>query len=148
MKKILLFSFLFLVSTAAFSQSKAELEIRRLENYWTELLNKSDTISLSKVWSKDYIVNNPAGKIITGKDIFGFIRNGQKFPKYQKIIESITFSGKIAIIMGKEISQPQKDDIGNEQKVVRRFSNIWIKEKKEWKLVARQATNINEPKLN
>lgn len=130
MKKILLFSFLFLVSTAAFSQSKAELEIRRLENYWTELLNKSDTISLSKVWSKDYIVNNPAGKIITGKDIFGFIRNGQKFPKYQKIIESITFSGKIAIIMGKEISQPQKDDIGNEQKVVRRFSNIWIKEKK------------------
>jgi len=44
--------------------------------------------------------------------------------------------------MGKEISQPQKDALGKEQKIVRRFTNIWVKEKKVWKLVARQATNI------
>lgn len=142
MKKLLFFTFLILASTVSFGQSKAELEIRQLEKYWGELLDKSDTLSLAKVWSKDYIVNNPAGKIITGNDIFGFIRNGQKFPAYERVIESITFSGKMAIVMGKEISQPKKDASGNEQRIVRRFTNIWAKEKKEWKLVARQATNI------
>ena len=44
--------------------------------------------------------------------------------------------------MGKEISPIQKDNAGKEQKIVRRFTNIWIKTKKEWKLLARQATNI------
>jgi ketosteroid isomerase-like protein len=142
MRKLLFFVFLIIGPTVSFGQSKAELEIRRLENYWAELLDKSDTVSLSKVWSKDYIVNNPAGKIITGKDIFGFIRNGQKFPAYERVIESITFSDNIAIVMGKEISQSKKDNLGNDQKIVRRFTNIWAKSKKEWKLVARQATNI------
>ncbi len=142
MKKMLFFVFLIIGPTFLFGQSKAELEIRQLENYWAELLDKSDTISLSKVWSKDYIVNNPSGKIITAKNIFGFIRNGQKFPSYERVIESITFSENIAIVMGKEISQSKKDNLGNEQKIVRRFTNIWIKSKKQWKLVARQATNI------
>ncbi|MBL0326584.1 MAG: nuclear transport factor 2 family protein [Cytophagaceae bacterium] len=142
MKQILFIISLIFFSTFSFGQSKSELEIRQLENYWAELLDKSDTTALSKVWSKDYIVNNPAGKIITGNDIIGFIRNGQKFPAYQRIIESVTFSKNLAIVMGKEISQPQKDALGIEQKIVRRFTNIWVKEKKEWKLVARQATNI------
>ena len=142
MKQLLFIISLIFFSTFCFGQSKSELEIRQLENYWAELLDKSDTTALSKVWSKDYIVNNPAGKIITGNDIIGFIRNGQKFPAYQRIIESVTFSKNIAIVMGKEISQPQKDALGKEQKIVRRFTNIWVKEKKVWKLVARQATNI------
>jgi ketosteroid isomerase-like protein len=142
MRKLLFFVFVIVGSSVSFGQSKEEMEIRRLENYWAELLDKSDTVSLSKVWSKDYIVNNPAGKIITGKDIFGFIRNGQRFPAYERHIESITFSKNMAIVMGKEISQSKKDNSGIEQKIVRRFTNIWVKSKKEWKLVARQATNI------
>ncbi len=138
--KIILSIILFLIiPKLSFSQSKLDKEIRQLEKYWSELLDKSDTTALAKVWSKDYIVNNPAGKIITGKDIISFIRNGQRFPAYDRIIESITFSGKMAIVMGKEISQPQKD---NSKVITRRFTNIWSKEKRDWRLVARQATNI------
>lgn len=143
MKRLIPIILFLVIPTLSFSQSKLEKEIRQLEIYWSELLDKSDTTSLAKVWSKDYIVNNPAGKIITGQDIIGFIRNGQRFPAYERVIESITFSGKMAIVMGKEISQPQKDSSGISPKViVRRFTNIWAKEKKDWKLVARQATNM------
>lgn len=143
MKRLTPIILFLVIPTLSFSQSKLEKEIRQLEIYWSELLDKSDTTSLAKVWSKDYIVNNPAGKIITGQDIIGFIRNGQRFPAYERVIESITFSGKMAIVMGKEISQPQKDSSGISPKViVRRFTNIWAKEKKDWKLVARQATNM------
>ena len=139
MKKILAFIAFLYISAPSMGQSKEEVLIRNLETYWGDLLDKSDTTALRKVWSKDYIVNNPAGKIITGEDIIGFIRNGQRFPAYQRVIEKIVFSGNNAIVMGKEISQPKSD---KDQPITRRFTNIWIKEKKSWKLLARQATNI------
>lgn len=140
--KHLVFLLCLLIPVLGRSQSKKELEIRQLEKHWAELLDTSDTVSLAKVWSKDYVVNNPAGKIITGKDIFGFIRNGQTFPAYERIIDSISFSGDIAIVMGKEVSKPQKETM---RQIERRFTNIWIKENKKWKLVARQATNMQTP---
>ncbi|MBK9511491.1 MAG: nuclear transport factor 2 family protein [Cytophagaceae bacterium] len=97
-----------------FGQSKSELEIRQLENYWAELLDKSDTTALSKVWSKDYIVNNPTGKIITGNDIIGFIRNGRS-SCLQRIIESVIFS-KPSYSDGRNFSTT-KDALGIEQKM-------------------------------
>jgi ketosteroid isomerase-like protein len=133
---------LFFCSYQSFCQSKKETEIRYLETYWGELLDKSDTTALRKIWSKDYIVNNPAGKVITGEDIIGFIRNGQRFPAYKRNIESITFSENIAIVIGSEVSQPTKKADGTETITKRRFTNIWIKSKKSWQLLARQATNI------
>lgn len=143
MKHFLLISLVLMAfATLSFGQTKAETDIRQLEAHWSNLLDKSDTTALRKVWSKDYIVNNPAGKIITGEDIIGFIRKGQRFPAYERIIESITFSENIAIVLGKEVSQPQKKADGTEQIITRRFTNIWIKSKKTWKLLARQATNM------
>lgn len=139
MKKLFVLLTFSVLTNTLLAQSKEEAQIRNLENYWSELLDKSDTTALRKVWSKNYIVNNPAGKIITGEDIIGFIRNGQRFPAYERIIEKITFSDNIAIVLGKEIS---KTGSNTEKPITRRFTNIWIKKKKTWELLARQATNI------
>ena len=49
----------------AFGQSKDEQEIRYLEKHWTQLLDNGDTTSLLNIWSKEYVVNNPNGKIVT-----------------------------------------------------------------------------------
>ena len=137
MKKLILCSLTIILTTLnSFGQSKDELEIRRLETLWTQLLDKSDTVSLLKIWSKDYVVNNPNGKIATVKDIVGLIRSGQVFPKVERNIEKITFTSNLAIVMGNEISE----NAG--QIVTRRFTNVWQKSKKGWLLKARQATNI------
>jgi ketosteroid isomerase-like protein len=133
---------LILSATASFGQSKDELEIRRLENHWTQLLDKSDTTALLKLWTKDYVVNNVNGKIVTAKDIIALIRKGQTFPPVERIIEKITFTSNLAIVMGKEIAQPVKTAQSEGQTVTRRFTNIWIKSKDGWQLTARQATNI------
>jgi ketosteroid isomerase-like protein len=141
MKNVILFV-LVLFATVSFGQSKDELEIRRLENHWTQLLEKSDTTALLKLWTKDYVVNNVNGKIVTAKDIIGLIRKGTIFPPVERIIEKITFTSNIAIVMGKEIAQPVKTAQGDGQPVTRRFTNIWIKSENGWQLAARQATNI------
>jgi len=143
MKNFAMFFFAFILTTAISSgQSKDDLEIRRLESLWTQLLDKADTTSLLKIWSKDYVVNNPDGKIATPKDIISLIKKGHVFPSVERIIEKITFTQNVAIVMGKEIEHSKKTDPNVDQMVTRRFTNIWIKTDSVWQLIARQSTKI------
>ena len=125
-----------------FGQSDDETEIRRLEEYWTELLDKGDTTALLAIWSENYVVNNPNGKIVTPKDIVALMKGGHIFPAVKRIIEKITFNGDIAIVMGKELQQPSNMNLNIEEWIPRRFTNVWIKTESGWQLVARQSAVI------
>jgi len=138
---ILILLAVILASAYSYGQSKDELEIRRLETLWTQLLDKADTTTLLKIWSKDYVVNNPDGRIVTPRDIIDLIRNGHVFPSVERVIEKITFNQDIAIVMGKEIESSRKTG-QNEVSVTRRFTNVWIKTELGWQLTARQSTRI------
>ena len=131
-----------LVTTLAFGQSNDEIEIRRLEKHWTELLDRGDTTSLLKIWSENYVVNNPNGKIVTPKDIVALMKSGHKFPAVKRIIENITFNEDIAIVMGKELQQPENMTTNYEEWIPRRFTNVWIKTKDGWQLAARQSSQV------
>lgn len=133
---------LLLVSTFAFAQSNDETEIRRLEKYWTELLDKGDTTTLLALWSENYVVNNPNGKIATPKDIVALMKGGHVFPAVERIIEKITFNRDMAIVMGKELQQPPNMTTDHEQWIPRRFTNVWVKTENGWQLVARQSAVI------
>lgn len=135
-----------LFTTLAFGQSSDEIEIRRLEKHWTELLDKGDTNSLLEIWSDNYVVNNPNGKIVTPKDIVALMKSGHKFPAVKRIIENITFNQDIAIVMGKELQQPSNMNPNSEEWIPRRFTNVWIKSKNVWQLAARQSSKIVMPR--
>jgi ketosteroid isomerase-like protein len=136
-----LISFIF-ITTLAFGQSNDELEIRKLEKHWTELLDNGDTTSLLKIWSKDYVVNNPNGEIVTPEKIVALMKSGRKFPKVERIIEKITFNQNIAIVMGKELQQPANLTANQEEWVPRRFTNVWIRSENGWQLTARQSSEV------
>lgn len=131
-----------LITTFAFGQSNDEIEIRKLEKLWTELLDKGDTTSLLEIWSENYVVNNPNGKIVTPKDIVALMKGGHKFPAVKRIIENITFNQDIAIVMGKELQQPSNMNPNSEEWIPRRFTNVWIKTKSGWQLAARQSSKV------
>lgn len=138
---LFLISFIF-TTTLAFAQSNDEQEIRRLEKHWTELLDKGDTTSLLKIWSKDYVVNNPNGEIVTPEKIISLMKSSHKFPKVERIIEKITFNQNIAIVMGKELQQPTNLTTNLEEWIPRRFTNVWIRSKNGWHLTARQSSEV------
>ncbi|WP_419212618.1 nuclear transport factor 2 family protein [Maribacter sp. X9] len=145
MKKINVLIIAFtLITSLAFSQSKDEQRIRELEKHWTALLDQGDTDALLKIWTEEYVVNNPKGKIVTPTDIVALMKSGHVFPKVERIIEKITFNGNMAIVMGKELQQPA--DMTPDQKdwIPRRFTNVWVKNKKEWQLAGRQSAQICE----
>ena len=131
-----------LLTTLAFGQSNDEQEIRRLEKHWTELLDNGDTASLLKIWSKDYVVNNPNGQIVTPENIVALMNSGHKFPKVERIVEKITFNQNIAIVMGKELQQPANMTTNQEEWIPRRFTNVWIRSENGWQLTARQSSEV------
>jgi ketosteroid isomerase-like protein len=136
-----LISFIF-ITTLAFGQSNDEQEIRRLEKHWAELLDNGDTTSLLEIWSKDYVVNNPNGEIVTPEKIIALMKSGHKFPKVERIIEKITFNQNIAIVMGKELQQPTSMTTNLEEWIPRRFTNVWIRFENGWQLTARQSSEV------
>lgn len=112
----------------------------RLEVKWTKLLEKNETTALLKIWSKEYVVNNPNGKIATRADIISIMRGGQAFPPVERIIEKITFNGNLAVVMGKELAGKKDTEHTSVKRIERRFTNVWRKTGQNWELVARQAT--------
>lgn len=128
----------------AFAQSDDEIQIRKLEKDWTQLLDQGDTTALLKIWTKDYVVNNPNGKIVTPKEIIALMKNGHKFASVERIIEKITFNQNIAIVMGKELQQPSNMTENKAEWIPRRFTNVWVKSESGWQLAARQSSKISE----
>lgn len=131
-----------LITTLGFGQSKDEIQIRQLEKHWTELLDEGDTDSLLKIWSDNYVVNNPYGNIVTPADIVALIKSGHIFPKVERILEKITFNQDIAIVMGKELQQPENMAPNHEDWIPRRFTNVWIKTNNDWQIAARQSSRV------
>ena len=126
------------------AQSDRETEIRRLDSAQKEAYFKHDTIALFKFFAPDVIVHGPSNRIETLEDLLVRIRRGGSDREYyDRVIEKVTFYENIAVVMGNETTKPTgiADNAG--KKVKRRFTNVWMKSKKSWQMVARQSTIIS-----
>jgi len=143
LKQLALIVFATFACVASFSQQNSETEIRTLENRLDSAILKSDTILIAKLFSPQIVVNSPANTIVKFDGVMGRIRTGQiDYSSYEKVIENIAFVENIAIVMGKEIITPKGVTANAGKTVTRRFTDIWMKDKKSWRLTARQATIV------
>ena len=127
----------------AYSQN-AETEIRKLEGEAREAILKKDTVVLRTLFSPNFVVNSPGNRVETFQDLLVRIKSGAvDRESFEKNIEKITFTENIAIVMGNEIVKPTGNAAGAGKIIKRRYTNIWIKNKKNWQLVARQSTIVS-----
>jgi ketosteroid isomerase-like protein len=129
---------------SAFGQStkqKAaiEQEIRMLDVAHADAILRGDLDALAKLWTEDFVVNNPfnevdkANRILTGAVTYSsFTRNAEK----------VTVFGDTVIVMGQEIVVPKGESPDAGKTINRRYTNIWMKRSGKWRLVARQASVI------
>jgi ketosteroid isomerase-like protein len=127
----------------SFAQTNDDKEITRLEQLEAASIKKGDTTTLLKLWSKDFVCNNPYGYIVTPLQVIKFIKAGQiEYSSYERDIERITFTGDLAIVMGKEVVMPQRKTPGAGKTITMRYTHVWIKTGYGWRLTARQASNF------
>ncbi len=135
---------LMVLSMHSFSQSSREALIRKLEDQERMAILKGDTVQLAKLLSRNVVVQNPENAIVGFRQVMDRIKTGKiNYSQFERRIDNISFSNGIAIVMGLETLIPQGATQHANKTVLRRFTNIWTKEKGVWKLIARQATIVS-----
>lgn len=146
MKRILsrsLFVCFLLFSISAFAQQNMDAKIRQLEKMEGEAFAKKDTTTLLTLFSPQLVVNTPLNRVATFEDVMHLIRIGKiDVSADEKVIEKITFVENVAIVMGYDIVKPQGAMANAGKTAKRRYTDIWMKDKNNWRLTARQVNII------
>ncbi len=125
--------------------NSVEATIRELEQAESRALVENDTLTLSKLWDKEYVVNSPnntvtrAGKSVTDRPVLKRTRSS-----LNRQVESILIQGNVVLSMGNEIVTPTGDQANTGKTLKRRYTNVWMKKEGNWKLIARHANTICE----
>ncbi|MDR6565632.1 nuclear transport factor 2 family protein [Chitinophaga ginsengisegetis] len=128
----------------ALARQTDEAVIKSLDNLEREAVLKGDTAALfNKFWSPNIVINTPANRVGTVETAKASLRAGKlNYASFERVIEKITFTENIAIVMGYEVIKPQGASDHAGKTVTRRYTNIWMTGKDGWQMVARQATII------
>lgn len=144
MKISILTILLLLAMKYSMAQSNVENEIRKLDHLEAQATISGDTITLKKLWSPGFVVNNPANRVVNIEEIRQLMKEGKiAYTTFSRVIEKVTITGPVAITMGHEENEPEKATDNAGKKVTRRYTNVWLKDKDGWRIIARQATIIN-----
>jgi hypothetical protein len=126
------------------NRGSAEATVRSLDDQERTAALKRDVPTLERLWSDQFTVNAPNNELLIGKPaVLDWVHRGViNFSSFERTIEFIRVDGDLAIIMGAEAVRPIGDAPFAGQTVRRRFTNIWRKEGRTWRMIARHANVI------
>lgn len=127
------------LAQSAKHKAAIEQEIRKLDLAHADAILRGDLAALDKLWTADFRVNNPFNEI----DKADRIRTGAvTYSSFVREPESILIHGNTVIVMGRETAVPKGSSPDAGKTIKRRYTNIWMKRKGMWRLVARHASVI------
>ncbi len=124
--------------------SKAEIEIRNLEERERIAMLNHDSLTLKKMWAEDFTVNAPFNRVLLSRqELMDMVNKGNiQFSSFTRNIEQVIVKKNIAVTMGSEevVFTGNVSQAG--QSIKRRFTNIWMKQNGVWGLTFRHANNL------
>lgn len=118
-----------------------EMEIRRLDAQEADAVLRGDFVLVDALWAEDFIVNNPSNEVGFGRE--GPVRKGMiTYASFQRVAEFVGLRGDVAIVMGREVVVPKAQSANAGRTLHRRYTNIWRKTARGWRLAARHANVI------
>jgi hypothetical protein len=137
----LTFKTFFMISNAQ-TNTTAD-QVRTLEKAETVAFLANNYEALNKIWHPEFTVNTPLNRILKTADIQGAMKAGLiKYSLLERNIEEIMVHDNVVITLGNEVTIPIDKAPMAGQKVTRRFTNTWVKERNEWRMFARHASTI------
>ena len=139
---------LFSLAAVAVAQSSSEAalkeRLRMLDQQAAEAILKRDEKQIARFFTEDSVINNPRNSLTQGnKGVIEAARTGViDYYSFERLVESIQIHGNTAILMGSETVVWRDNDGKPGETVRRRYTNIWIKRGREWRIVARHANVI------
>ena len=144
MKKITLILVAVVHSILFFGQTdhQKEAEVRAMEVVEAQALVEKDIPTLQEIWSPGFMVNSPINIVFIGGQVDLVIAGIISYSSFIRTVEHVMVLKDVVITMGSETVIPSGLDPMAGQTIQRRFTNIWMKDKGNWILMARHANNI------
>jgi ketosteroid isomerase-like protein len=136
-----------LALTAVSAQSSLESlknQLRALDQQAAKAILKRDEKLIARFFTEDSITNNPRnGQTFGSKGVIEAARMGViDYHSFERNEESVQVYGNTAILMGSETVVWRGKDGQPGETVRRRYTNVWMKQGREWRIVARHANII------
>ena len=125
-------------------ESSAEEQIKKMEELHIQGILNQDSTIIRRILSPDLIVNAPTNTVVNLDMAMEALKLGYiNYSSYDQKIDEVKIVENIGIVMGLETVIPTglMANAGHAEK--RRFTDIWMYKNKQWKMIARQATNIS-----
>src|SRR5688572_1978989 len=144
MKKITLILVAIAHSILFFGQNdqQKEADVRAMEIVEAQALLQKDIPALQKIWSPGFMVNSPLNMVFIGGQVDLVIAGIISYASFIRTVEHVMVLKDVVITMGSETVIPSGPDPMAGQTIQRRYTNIWMKAKGNWILMARHANNI------
>jgi ketosteroid isomerase-like protein len=123
------------------SRDAIEQEVRRLDAQEADAVLRGDLAALDALWAEDFIVNNPMNTVTFGRR--GPVGTGAlTYASFERVAEVVALRGDVALVMGHEVVVPKAPSANAGRTLHRRYTNVWMKTARGWRLAARHANVI------
>ena len=158
MLKTVLASALMLLSCSAAAQSGPRASIARSADERAVLAADArqrdavasvDLKALAAMSHRNLRINAAINRVLTRDDLVRMVGSGEiRNEVFERIPESVVVTGNVGVVMGREVVLPgaksEQASIYGRKTLVRRYTNVFIRDRRSWLHLARQASVIGD----
>jgi hypothetical protein len=143
----LFISLSFVTRPVAAAAQPDETGLRAADAEELRIVLTGDANAMRALLHPNYIVNSPVNKIVRKDQLIKMLSEGQiASDAIERTIEATAITGNVGIVMGRETIKPKPtSELGQAhgaKTLERRFTNVFVFEQGNWRLLARQSTVI------
>jgi len=119
-------------------------QIGRLDQAHARAIFKSDAAALDSLMDDDIYVNHPTNRVVKEKaELMSLIKQGViRYTAFERRPETFLFYNDMVVVMGNETVVPAAGAPNAGKKLQRRYTNVWMKKGRHWRLTIRHANNV------
>jgi ketosteroid isomerase-like protein len=119
----------------------AEQALEKRAHEYAQALTKRDVETLDEIWTADYTFVNPRGELLSKTQRIVNIKSGTtEFHTMSPQKERLHVQGNFAVEIGRIVVEGEYS--GQESSGEYRYTTVWIKMQKRWRMLANQITLI------
>jgi len=118
-----------------------EQALEKKAHEYAQALTKRDVEALDEIWTADYTFVNPRGELLSKVQRMANIKSGTtEFQTMRPKKERLHVHGDFAVEVGRIVVEGEYS--GQESSGEYRYTTVWIKIQKRWRMLANQITLI------
>jgi ketosteroid isomerase-like protein len=119
----------------------AEQALEKKAHEYAEALTKRDVKALDEIWTANYTFVNPRGELLSKAQRMANIKSGTtEFQTMRPQKDRLHVHGNFAVEVGRIVVEGEYS--GHESSGEYRYTTMWIKTQKRWRMLANQITLI------